>query len=140
MLGLFLLLVLLVSGAGLKVKLPFVQKVNSIVKRILEWNGSPSGMPTKDKLYISVDLFARWRIIDPFSISYACTMNAAPSPVWMILISSRHCRKRFPAVQLRQPLEIGRQHGIQVLFPKSPSPVSLCLTGPIHAGFSPHSE
>jgi membrane protease subunit HflC len=22
-------------------------------------------MPTKDKLYISVDLFARWRIVDP---------------------------------------------------------------------------
>ncbi|MFB1075429.1 protease modulator HflC, partial [Vibrio diabolicus] len=31
----------------------------------LEWDGNPSDMPTKDKLYISVDLFARWRIIDP---------------------------------------------------------------------------
>ena len=25
----------------------------------------PTDMPTKDKLYISVDLFARWRIVDP---------------------------------------------------------------------------
>ena len=54
-----------VSDAGLKVKLPFIQVVNPIDKRILEWDGAPSDMPTKDKLYISVDLFARWRITDP---------------------------------------------------------------------------
>ena len=54
-----------VTTAGLKVKVPFIQQVNSIDKRVLEWDGSPSDMPTKDKLYISVDLFARWRIIDP---------------------------------------------------------------------------
>jgi membrane protease subunit HflC len=33
--------------------------------RVLEWDGNPSDMPTKDKLYISVDLFARWKITDP---------------------------------------------------------------------------
>ncbi len=54
-----------VTTAGLKVKLPFIQEVNPIDKRVLEWDGSPSDMPTKDKLYISVDLFARWRIVDP---------------------------------------------------------------------------
>jgi len=54
-----------VTTAGLKMKVPFIQEVNSIDKRILEWDGSPTDMPTKDKLYISVDLFARWRIIDP---------------------------------------------------------------------------
>ena len=54
-----------VTSAGLKVKIPFIQVVNPIDKRILEWDGSPSDMPTKDKLYISVDLYARWRIIDP---------------------------------------------------------------------------
>jgi membrane protease subunit HflC len=54
-----------VTTAGLKMKVPFIQDVNIIDKRILEWNGSPSDMPTKDKLYISVDLFARWRITDP---------------------------------------------------------------------------
>jgi membrane protease subunit HflC len=54
-----------VTSAGLKMKVPFIQEVNSIDKRILEWDGSPTDMPTKDKLYISVDLFARWRIIDP---------------------------------------------------------------------------
>jgi len=54
-----------VTEAGFKLKVPFVQDVNSIDKRVLEWDGNPSDMPTKDKLYISVDLFARWRIVDP---------------------------------------------------------------------------
>lgn len=54
-----------VTEAGLKMKVPFIQQVNPVEKRILEWDGSPSNMPTKDKLYIAVDLFARWRITDP---------------------------------------------------------------------------
>ena len=54
-----------VTSAGLKVKVPFIQDVNAIDRRILEWDGNPSDMPTKDKLYISVDVFARWRITDP---------------------------------------------------------------------------
>ena len=54
-----------VTSAGLKLKVPFIQDINPIDKRILEWDGPPADMPTKDKLYISVDLFARWRITDP---------------------------------------------------------------------------
>ncbi|MBB4305602.1 membrane protease subunit HflC [Rhodobium orientis] len=54
-----------VTTAGLKLKIPFVQEVNRIDRRVLEWDGNPSDMPTKDKLYISVDLFARWKITDP---------------------------------------------------------------------------
>ena len=56
-----------VTEAGLKMKIPFIQEVNRIDKRVLPWDGSPSDMPTKDKLYISVDLFARWRIVEPLS-------------------------------------------------------------------------
>ena len=54
-----------VTTAGLKIKVPFIQDVNLIDKRVLEWDGKPTDMPTKDKLYVSVDLFARWRIADP---------------------------------------------------------------------------
>src|SRR5260370_22471240 len=54
-----------VTTAGLKLKVPYIQDVNLIDKRVLEWGGTPTDMPTKDKLYISVDLFARWRIVDP---------------------------------------------------------------------------
>ncbi|CZF83702.1 protease modulator HflC [Grimontia marina] len=50
---------------GLNIKVPFIQKVNVVEKRVLEWDGAPSDMPTKDKLYISVELFARWKIVDP---------------------------------------------------------------------------
>lgn len=54
-----------VTDAGLHLKVPFVQKVNRFEKRILEWDGPPANMPTRDKLYIVVDNFARWRISDP---------------------------------------------------------------------------
>ncbi|KGK00717.1 band 7 protein [Pseudoalteromonas sp. ND6B] len=53
-----------VTDAGIKIKLPFIQQVNIIDKRVLEWEGTPSDMPTKDKLYISVSLFARWQVTD----------------------------------------------------------------------------
>jgi len=54
-----------ITEAGLHFKLPFVQEVNRIDKRILEWDGQRTEMPTKDKLYISVDTFGRWRITNP---------------------------------------------------------------------------
>lgn len=54
-----------ISEAGLKVKIPFIQKINRIEKRILLWDGSANDMPTKDKLYITVDTFGRWQIKDP---------------------------------------------------------------------------
>jgi membrane protease subunit HflC len=53
------------NNAGLHFKKPFIQQVNRIEKRILEWDGPATDMPTRDKLYITVDNFARWRIIDP---------------------------------------------------------------------------
>ncbi len=54
-----------VVETGLHVKLPFIQKANYFEKRILEWDGHPTQIPTKDKKYIWVDTTARWRINDP---------------------------------------------------------------------------
>jgi modulator of FtsH protease HflC len=54
-----------VLDAGLHFKLPFIQAVNRIDKRIMEWDGRASEMPTRDKLYIIVDTFGRWRISEP---------------------------------------------------------------------------
>lgn len=51
--------------AGLKFKLPFVDSVHRFDNRILAWDGPPTETPTKDKLYLIVDCFARWRISDP---------------------------------------------------------------------------
>jgi len=53
------------DGAGLHFKIPFVQQANRFEKRILEWDGAPCEMTTRDKLYVVVDTFARWRIVDP---------------------------------------------------------------------------
>lgn len=54
-----------VTNAGLHFKIPFIQDVNRLDKRILPWDGPPSEMPTKDKTYIVADAFGRWRITDP---------------------------------------------------------------------------
>ena len=54
-----------VTEPGLHFKIPFVQAVQRLDKRFLEWDGAPVGIPTKDKTYIHVDTFARWRIKDP---------------------------------------------------------------------------
>lgn len=53
-----------VKDAGLHVKVPFIQMINRFEKRILDWDGLPVDTPTRDKLYIVVDSFARWRISD----------------------------------------------------------------------------
>jgi membrane protease subunit HflC len=50
---------------GLKIKLPFIQKVHRFEKRFLEWDGDPNQLPTRDKRFIWVDTYARWRITDP---------------------------------------------------------------------------
>ena len=54
-----------VTTPGLKWKLPFIQTVNRFEKRFLEWDGDRNQLPTKDKRFIHVDTYARWRISDP---------------------------------------------------------------------------
>jgi membrane protease subunit HflC len=53
------------TTAGLKVKLPFIQKAVYFDNRFLEWDGDPNEVPTRDKRFIHVDSYARWRITDP---------------------------------------------------------------------------
>lgn len=53
-----------VTNAGLHLKLPFIQEVHRLEKRVLRWDGRPTEMPTKDKTYILVDAFGRWRVRD----------------------------------------------------------------------------
>ncbi len=54
-----------VTNAGVHFKTPFIQTVNSLDRRVMEWDGHASEMPTRDKLYIIVDAFGRWRINNP---------------------------------------------------------------------------
>jgi modulator of FtsH protease HflC len=53
------------TNPGLKMKLPVIDVLHRFDNRILAWDGRPTECPTKDKLYLIVDCFARWRISDP---------------------------------------------------------------------------
>ena len=54
-----------VTESGLHYKVPFIQVANKFEKRFLEWDGDPNQVPTRDKRFIWVDTYARWRISDP---------------------------------------------------------------------------
>ena len=54
-----------VISPGLHFKAPFIQRTNVFEKRFLEWDGNPNQVPTRDKRFIWVDTYARWRIVDP---------------------------------------------------------------------------
>ena len=54
-----------IDKAGLHFKFPIINSVYKFEKRILEWDGKPEEIPTKDNKYIFIDSFARWIISDP---------------------------------------------------------------------------
>lgn len=54
-----------VKKPGLKIKTPFIQKAKFFEKRIIEWDGEPSDILTRDKENIGINTWARWKIIDP---------------------------------------------------------------------------
>ena len=54
-----------VTSPGLHFKVPFIQRVNIFDNRFLEWDGNPNQVPTRDRRFILVDTYARWRITDP---------------------------------------------------------------------------
>ncbi len=62
-----------VTTPGLNFKVPFIQKVSYFPKNLQEWDGDPGQVPTKDKTYIWVDTFARWKIVNP--VKYFQTVN-----------------------------------------------------------------
>ena len=56
-----------VQAAGLHFKSPFIQEVNYLERRLLPWDGAPESMQTRDKKRIDIDVWARWRIIEPMT-------------------------------------------------------------------------
>jgi len=54
-----------VDTPGLKFKVPFIQKIHRFDKRFLEWSGDAEELPTRDKVFVLVDVYARWRISNP---------------------------------------------------------------------------
>jgi modulator of FtsH protease HflC len=62
-----------IAQAGLHFKMPFIQQANYFEKRILQWDGHPNQIPTKDKRYIWVDTTARWKIVDALTFLQSVT-------------------------------------------------------------------
>ncbi len=56
-----------VPDAGLHFKTPFIQEAHHLEKRLLPWDGASESMQTKDKKRINIDVWARWRIVDPMT-------------------------------------------------------------------------
>jgi membrane protease subunit HflC len=54
-----------VKQPGLHFKLPLIEHKIAYPNNLQEWDGDPGEIPTKDKKYIYVDTFARWKIVDP---------------------------------------------------------------------------
>jgi membrane protease subunit HflC len=54
-----------VTDPGLRFKLPVIEKALVYPKNLQEWDGDPGQIPTRDKTFIWVNTFARWKIVDP---------------------------------------------------------------------------
>jgi modulator of FtsH protease HflC len=54
-----------ISDPGLHWRTPFIQDVRRFDKRLLDWDGDVSQIPTLGREFIIVDTTARWRITDP---------------------------------------------------------------------------
>lgn len=54
-----------ISAPGFHFKVPFIQEAHYFDRRFLEWDGEANQIPTRDKRFIWVDSYARWRISDP---------------------------------------------------------------------------
>ena len=75
--------------AGLYMKIPFIQKVKFLEKRILNWDGLPETIPTGDKKFIKVDTTARWKIDKPILfVNKLYDFNRAQSKIKNIIDSA----------------------------------------------------
>ena len=54
-----------ILNPGLNFKWPLVDQAHFFDKRFLEWDGDSDQATTRDKRFIWVDTYARWRIADP---------------------------------------------------------------------------
>ena len=65
-----------ITDPGLHFKIPVIETAVVYPKNLQEWDGDPGEIPTKDKTYIYVDAFARWKIIDPVVFFQTVGMEA----------------------------------------------------------------
>jgi membrane protease subunit HflC len=77
------------SEAGLKFKVPMLDKIQKYSKKIQSWDGEAQLFPTEESQFIWVDITARWKIINPKDFySSMRTINRAQSRLDDIINSS----------------------------------------------------
>jgi membrane protease subunit HflC len=54
-----------IDDPGLHFKMPFIHDANYFDKRLLDWEGEKTVSKTKEQKFISVEVYARWRITNP---------------------------------------------------------------------------
>jgi len=78
-----------VTDAGFKAKIPFIDEVVRYPKKIMAWDGEARIVPTAERQFIFVDVVARWRIADPFVFYESInTVEAAYSKLAEIIDSA----------------------------------------------------
>ncbi len=68
-----------ITEPGLKFRIPFIQIPNFFPKNLLQWDGSPGQIPTRDKTFIWVEAFARWKIVEP--VKFFQTVHNLPGAI-----------------------------------------------------------
>jgi membrane protease subunit HflC len=113
------------EGAGLRLKIPFIQSVRKFERRLLRWNGYPEQIPTKDKKYIWVDCTARWFIKDPLKflrsvgteeqaharlddIIDSSTRNSITKRDLIEIVRTDNREMRVAEEELRETIKVGR--------------------------------
>ena len=77
-----------IRESGLHFRIPFVQEVNRLEKRLLPWDGESENMPTLDKKRVLIDVWARWKIVDPMQFFIAVGTLSKGSAVLDDLVDS----------------------------------------------------
>lgn len=78
-----------VTSPGMHFKVPFIQKANYFEKRWLEWDGDANQIPTRDKKYIWVDTYCRWRVSDPLVFYQRVKDERGLTPGWMTWLMAK---------------------------------------------------
>lgn len=119
-----------VDKPGLNFKVPFIQTVHHMEKRVLVSDAPPAEFLTMDKMKLVVDSYTRWRIADPF-LFYKTVRNEAGARLRLDGIVASQLRTEFAANNLwdiigpeREPImasvasdtnKVVREFGMEVL-------------------------
>lgn len=91
-----------ITEPGLHYKIPLIQDAHFFERRLLEYDGTPTLVPTRDKVFVHVDTFAKWRIDDPLEFFQRVRdeQGATPRIDEIIDGETRNAISRYDLVEL----------------------------------------